>query len=135
MTDKKWYRFWQLVKYILMIGIPICYAIVKWGFMKDIQNNTILGKIALGGIVVGVISIQFLSDLIKHWVEQYKLSNRIAFMRNHTFQYLFLGLLMLGAYLIAYDAMIFFFISAGSNMVAFGAQFLEKYYYKKWKGL
>jgi hypothetical protein len=135
MTDKQWYQFWRIIKYILMLGVPAGYAIIKWGFVSTPENNTVIGRIALGGIVAGVLSIQFLSDLIKHWVEQYKLTNRISFMRNHTFQYTMLGLLMLAAYFVAYDAMIFFFVGAASNLLAYLAEYIEKHYYKAWKGL
>ena len=133
MTDKQNYTLWKIVKFFLMLGVPAGYAIIKYGFITEPSNNTPTGRWALGGFIVFILIGQFVIDLIKHYIEQYKLTNRISFMRNHSLMYIILGLIMLGAHYIAWYAFIFCLVAGGSSLLAYGAAFLEKRYYKKWK--
>jgi len=135
MTDKRKTLLWRFIKYFLMLGVPLIVVIVKWGFVAPPTNDSPSGKWALGFFIAIILVGQFVVDVIKHQIEQYKLSKRISFMRNHTLTYIVVGVLMFIAHFIAWDAMIFCAWAGGSSLIAYGAAALEVHYYAKWKGL
>lgn len=135
MTDKQLCYLFRAIKYIFMLGLPAGYAIVKWGFTEAPTNDTPTGRWALGAFIAFILIGQFVIDLIKHYIEQYKLSNKISFMRNHAFMYLIVGVIMLGANYIAWDAYLFCRFAFISSLLAYVWAFIEKHYYKKWKGV
>lgn len=116
-----------------MLGVPIGYAVIKYSFIQAPTNDTPVGKFGLAAFIVLVLVGQFVIDLIKHYIEQYKLSNKLAFMKNHAITYIFLGAIMLLANYIAWDAFVFCLWAGGSSLLAYIPAFIEKHYYKLWK--
>lgn len=134
MTNRSKYYLAKSTKLFLMWAVPIIAAIVIWGFIKNPENNTVLGKLSLGAFIVFFLVSLFLKDFIRNELEKIKLQDQMSFVRNHTFTFGVFALLFSVAYLIAYDAAIFCTVGFGAHAIAFIFQKLERRYYKLWKG-
>lgn len=133
MTNRQKYHLTKFFKIFLMYAVPIIAAIIIWGFFKELENDTIWGKVGFGAFIAFFMVIIFIRDWINKVFKNFELQNKNALLKNHAFTFGIVGILFLGAYFIAEDAALFCFIGFASHLLAFIFQFLEQKYYKLWK--
>lgn len=134
MTNRGKYYLAKTVKLCLMWVVPVVAAAIIWGFIKEPENNTFMGRLGLGAFIALFLAILFFKDYISNELEKIRIQEKTTFVRNHTFTFGVIGLIFTGAYFIAYDAAIFCGIGFASHAIAFLIQLLERRYYKLWKG-
>lgn len=135
MTAKQKYYLFFALKVFFMLFVPIIAAGIIWGIIKEPVNNSTMGRVALGAFVSGLVLLVFFSDWIKSKIEQLKLDKRVALMKNHAFMYLGFALALWLATLISDDAVTFCLVAGISNLIAYPFEWLEKKYYREWKGI
>ena len=133
MTDKQKYYLWAVIKYLLMFAVPIITAGIIWGVVKEPSNDTPVGRWALGAFIIGVLLLVFANDFIKAQIEQLKIDKRVAMIKNHTFLFLGVALVLYLSTLVAADAIDFCLIAGISHALAWIAEKIEKKYYRLWK--
>ncbi len=133
LTDKQKYYLFGTLKIFMMFRIPIIASLIIWGAIKEPSNNTFVGRLGLGIFIAGFLILIFLSDFIKHEVEQVKLDKRISFLKNRWLSFLIVGLIFFGFKYIADDAIIFCIVGAASHLAAKIPEHFEQVYYRKWK--
>lgn len=95
----------------------------------ELKRPSFLDNLSAGVFVILLVMGTEIKDQASAFMEKMKQRKRWVFLKNRTFTYLLAGVILLFAYMIAKDAMIFCFGSAASCMIAYVFELQQNRYY------
>lgn len=99
--------------------------------LAELQRPSFASRLTAGVFVILLVFGTEIKDRISAFLAEMKLKKRWVFLKNRSVSYLLAGCILLFAYLIAKDAMIFCFGSGASCIVAFGFETAQKHLHDK----